>query len=171
MNTKRYSYQIALVLFLALVTVIISGCGATLPTVADGVNAMQDRVSQQSAGRIRLSNFQEGVGSHSWQLEGAKNYNLAFLAEIEFVEDCKWLPQSADKQIGFSTEPRTGATSAAWEYKGNPAASRLNVKKGQKAQLVGEITFFRYHDSWYTGGLSLDKAELLSAPTTPLVKH
>lgn len=172
MNIKHYSKQFTLAMLLAMLAMLLSGCGATLPTVADGANVMRNRIDQQSEGKIWLSNFQEGIGSRSYEFDGSKFYNLAFRAEIQFSENCKWLPQTSGKQIGFTTQPQTGSSGAAWEYAANQKISRLNVQKGQKAQLAGEITFYRFRNSWYTGELNLEKAELLNAaPAAPVVKR
>src|SRR6266567_1546956 len=86
---------------LTVVCAVLAGCSSS-PSAGDGERAIQDRIRQESEGRIRLTNFQKDNGAQG-ELMGFKIYRLEFTANVEFAEDCKWVTGFMGSQLGFRT--------------------------------------------------------------------
>lgn len=96
---------------------------------------------------------------------GFKVYKLEFTAELEFVEDCKWLGDPVPL-FGFRTSKVYTQNEASFasflEKTTNPGEI---VKKNQLAQISGVITFVKKENGWAVDSMEFSKGiGLLNSP-------
>src|ERR1039457_2533982 len=76
---------------------IFAGCSSK-PSEGDGKQAVQNQINQDAQGRIKLVEFHKTNGQMA-EINAVKIYSLAFGAEIEFTEDCKWVTGFMGQQL------------------------------------------------------------------------
>lgn len=134
---------------LAFLVALIAGCSLH-PSEGDGELAILDRIKTQSEGRIKLISFHKTDGQKR-ELQGAQFYNLEFQAEIEFMEDCKWVTGMYGSSPGFRTievaaQQNKGFSWDTWvDNTRNPG---VMVKKGHQEKLSGSIMFEKTEQGW-----------------------
>jgi TPR repeat protein len=145
-------------LLLSSVCAILAGCSSS-PSSGDGERAIQDRIKDQSEGRIKLARFEKTNGAQG-ELMGLKFYALEFEAETEFTEDCKWLNGVSGQPLSFRTsipivQPQSGFSWKAFaDDTQNPGTL---VKKGQRAMLAGTVRFVKKERGWSVDGIELTR--------------
>lgn len=148
------------VLLLVLgICAVISGCSGP-PSANDGRQAIENRIKQQSGGRIRVVQFQKANGQMS-EVMGVKVYTLEYETEIEFLEACKWniitfAGAIMDDELSFRTtkspdKPLNELAQLA-ESATNPGTE---VSKGQRFKLVGAIRFEKKEKGWWVDGVKV----------------
>lgn len=159
----------ALLIIIAL-CVTMSGCSLS-PSAGDGKRAIEDRISKDSAGRIKLNDFRK-TDAQQGEVMGIKFYGLEFEAEIEFLENCKWVTGLMGQQITFRTvKPNSSAspTVQLMEAAENPG---MQVSKGDRMHLVGVVRFVKKESGWaveqvnVTTGTAVAGSGNSSAPQT-----
>jgi mono/diheme cytochrome c family protein len=140
---------------------IISGCSSN-PAPGAGRQAVQDKINQDAQGRIKLKNFRKTNGQMA-EINAVKVYSLAFDAEIEFTEDCKWVTGVFGQQPGFVTAKLVAQPTSGFSWNkfmddsSNPGKA---VKQGQRVNIDGVITFEITENGWAVDGISIKNATL-----------
>lgn len=135
------------VVTIALVSFLVIGCGSSVPSSNDAKNALLERITSQSSGRIKLSNFNKTDGQ--LQERAISFYVLEFEAEIEFLEECWSLQEhyfvlnSSFYATGFRTKESTWKP-GFWD--GPTFWVRRN--KGESITITGEVTFEKKESGW-----------------------
>lgn len=123
------------------------------PSESNAKNIIEQKVNQESEGKIRLVSFRKTNGQ-TREVYGVKVYVLEYEAVIEFLDDCKWLtvdPFSA-RHIGF----KTVQTKRSAEKKGGYWAGWMNLtqtpgtehKKGERQNYFSSIRFEKTEKGW-----------------------
>ncbi len=125
------------------------------PSASDGEQAIQQRIKNESAGRVKLTQFHKTDGQ-SAEVNGVKLYTLEYDAEVEFLEACKWdvITQGGvlmDDELHFGTEAGLGT----------------GVSKGQRIKLVGAIQFEQKESGWAVASVKLKSFTALKSPSPP----
>ena len=135
----------------------LSGCSSS-PSVGDGERAVQDRIKQESEGRIKLVKFEKTNGLQA-EVGGVKTYAMEFTAEIEFTEDCKWVTGMFGMQLGFRTsKPLPKGANALEQFRDASMNTGDLFAKGQKAQVSGVVRFVKKERGWALEALELTHA-------------
>ncbi len=148
--------------------VILTGCSST-PSASNGEQAIQDRIKQESEGRIKLTEFQKTNGQQR-EVMGVKMYALEFDAQIEFTEDCKWITGMFGQQLSFRTSKPAAQKQTGFDWKtfreaaDNPGTM---VAKGQKVKISGVVRFVKKEKGWAVEGIQLGRATLVDASASP----
>ncbi len=133
---------IVLVCFFLGAPLLISGCSST-PSQSDAKQIIQQRIDKLSGGRIKLISFEKTNGQEG-QLLGVKLYSLEYACVIEFLEDCKWIPEFRTAKLTKSQD--------FWEKfredLNNMGRQSRPVKKGEKAKVAGQIVFEKTEKGW-----------------------
>ncbi|HEX9871092.1 MAG TPA: hypothetical protein VGC99_21345 [Candidatus Tectomicrobia bacterium] len=79
-----------LVAGILLLVTHISSVGAQVPSPEDAQRIIQQKIQTESKGCMKLNSFKKTDGIER-QVFGAKVYTLEYEAEIQFLEECKWL--------------------------------------------------------------------------------
>ena len=160
MNTPC-NYSTFRVLSIGALCALFAGCSSS-PSAGDGEGAIQSRINEQAQGRIKLTRFTKSNGAQG-ELSGFKIYALEFDAEIEFMEDCKWLTGMIGQPLTFSTSKLTTPPKSGFSWGSflddttNPGTP---VKKGQGAKRFGIVRFVKKEKGWAVDDVQLTKAEI-----------
>jgi hypothetical protein len=150
-------------LLLTIVCAFLAGC-SSFPSSRDAEREIQNRINQESEGRVKLVKFQKMDGTQG-ELMGFKIYALEFNAEIEFAENCKWVIGFMGTQLSFRTTklpPKSQDGLAAFmEASQNPG---MQVSKGQHVQLAGVVRFVKKENGWSVEGVDITKGDVENAP-------
>ncbi len=139
---------------------IIAGCSSS-PSQSDGKQAIENRIKEESQGRIKLTKFQKSNGAQG-ELMGFKIYALEFEAEIEFTENCKWVTGFQGSQLSFRTakavaEPQSGFS---WnKFLENTQSPGELVAQGQKIGVSGIVRFAKKENGWAAENIELKNAK------------
>lgn len=145
------------------VAVILTGCSSA-PSASKGEQAIQDRISQESEGRIRLTEFQKTNGQQG-EVMGVKVYGLEFDAQIEFTEDCKWITGMFGQQLSFRTSKAVAQKQSGFTWdKFRDAADNPGsiVSKGQDIKVSGVVRFVKKEKGWTVDGIELTQVTPIS---------
>ena len=157
-------------LFLACLGAALSGCSGP-PSASDGRQAIEDRMKQQSQGRMRLVQFQKTNGELA-EVMGVKVYTLEYETEIEFLEACKWniitfagaiMDDEASFRTTKSPDKPLNELAQLAESATNPGTE---VSKGQKFKLVGAIRFEKKEKGWWVAGVKVNSITPLTGSAT-----
>lgn len=138
---------------------------AAVPSEADGEQALAVRVNSESEGRARLASFRKTDGQ-SGQINGVSVYSLAFVANIEFTKDCKWLREpsfDSNPTLAFKTRaPSTNSANFSWDsFFEASQFPGVVVKQGAVAGIAGVLFFERSENGW---GISRVTGKVTSEP-------
>ena len=146
-----------------------------VPSAADAERAIQNRIKEQSSGRIGLTSFKK-TDAVEGELLGVKFYSLEYQAEIEFLAACKWNITTfggalMDTEANFHTsrlpDKPAGELAQFTEQVTNPGTE---VSKGQRATLIGAVRFIKKESGWVAQNIQFSKLELGKAPETESIK-
>ena len=149
-----------------LLFLLLIGLGITLvgcsgpPSEGEGKQAIENRIKNQSDGRMRVVKFQKTNGQLA-EVMGVKVYTLEYETEIEFLEACKWnirilAGTIVDDEASFHTSKLqnkpSGELAQLTEMVTNPGTE---VSKGQTFKLVGAIRFEKKEKGWSVDGVKV----------------
>lgn len=174
MNSIKWNKATSAMMLIAALCALFTGCSSS-PSSGDGERAIQNRISEQSQGRIKLNKFNKSDAVQG-EVMGVKFYSLEFDAEIEFTEDCKWVVGMFGQQLSFQTSKPVAKPGSGFSWNSflddtvsNPGTL---VKKGQQVKLTGAIRFVKKEKGWSVEGVELKNADVGNIPqyaagTTP----
>jgi hypothetical protein len=125
-------YPTAMLAIIALFGTL--GCSFR-PSVADGQNAIADKIKKESQGRIDLVDFKMTDGQGR-ELSGVKIYRLEYDVTIEFTADCVWLHLDDMRGLSFRTDIVT------------PASRGEVVRRLDRRKISGSMNFERTEKGW-----------------------
>jgi hypothetical protein len=154
-------YQLA---FALIPLFMISGCSPS-PTPSEGRRVIEDRIANESQGRIALFDFQKDNGMQG-EINGFKIYKLEFTANIEFVQDCKWLSGTLGVPMSFRTVQRPAQNQNNWgSFLNNATEPGQLENKGDRVQLSGVLTFVKKEKGWAVESMEVEKISELTIAT------
>lgn len=173
MNSINWKRTGSAIICVAGLCALLTGCSSS-PSSGDGELAIQNRIDEQSQGRIKLAKFEKSNGAQG-VMNGFKIYAMDFNAEIEFTEDCKWITGRFGEQLSFQTSKPVAKPGSGFSWNSflddttNPGTP---VRSGQRAKLTGVIRFVKKEKGWAVDRVELTKADVgnagqSSAETTP----
>ena len=143
---------------------LLGGCSLK-PTESDGQRAVQNQITQDSEGRITLTEFHKTNGQAA-EVNGVKLYSLEFEAEIAFTEACRWLlADPVNRKYSF----RTAAIPQSNMNQIQTLLGHLNtgdgsaVAKGQIVKITGTISFEKKEKGWSVEGITIGNATLVAS--------
>jgi hypothetical protein len=91
-----------------LLVTYFSTVWAQVPSSEDAQRIIQQKIQTESKGCMKLNSFKKTDGIER-QVFGAKVYTLKYEAEIQFLEECKWLQDitPGSPHAGFNTVKST----------------------------------------------------------------
>jgi hypothetical protein len=135
-------FRIGLVFLLMATVALLVSCSST-PSSSDAQQIVQKQIEKFSQGRIKLVSFQKTNGQEG-NLMGVKIYNLEYKCEIEFLDNCKWIPP-----FGTAKLPKS---QGFWDKFNDDMLSGMDgrrpMKKGQKADITNQIVFEKTEKGW-----------------------
>jgi general secretion pathway protein G len=145
--------------FCALLSICawLTGCSSS-PSARDGERAIQDHIKNESEGRIKLVGFEKTNGQLG-EIFGVKVYGMDFAADIEFLEDCKWV--EASFQTSKLTPLPQNSLSQLFDTLQNPGKP---VSKGQRTQLSGVVHFVKKENGWTVDTVEITRSTPINAP-------
>lgn len=145
---KSFVFSLTMLLPLAM----LCGCGASssLPTEDAAKQALQDKITEQNKGRLKLVSFRKTDGQSGMAM-GVQTYKMEVEGEVEVTTDCYW-PSN-------STEPRTHVvTNGVVDFTGSGGAGTITpepkeiARKGTKRKIVSTVFFEKSEKGWKVVG-------------------
>jgi len=141
MKPNNFLKIVLVCLFLAVAALFVS-CSST-PSSGDAKQIVQQKIEKFSHGRIKLVSFEKTNGQQAERF-GIKVYNLEFVCEIEFLDDCKWIPPFGTAKLVKSQD--------FWAKFEDDLKSIGNqsrpVKKGNTAKVTSYVVFEKTEKGW-----------------------
>lgn len=144
---------------------MLTACWSS-PSVSDGKQAIQDCITKESEGRIKLTRFEKSNGAGD-EIAGFKIYKLEFESEIEFTENCKWVTGGGGQEVGFRTAKSVAQPKSGFSWNSFLSDSQNpgpDVTKGLKIQIFGAIHFVKNERGWYVVNIQITQAKPLTNP-------
>ena len=154
MKTKPASGTQTNIISTLFVTLFLCAGCSSQPSAGDAERVIQQKIDSQSGGRIKLAGFTKTNGQKG-ELLGVQIYSLEYEAEIEFMEECKWIQEPFSQQVSFRTAvpPKQPDGGFRWD---NFMDDRMNpgtvMKKGQRQKLKGSVDFEKTERGWRAAG-------------------
>lgn len=105
--TRRLSL-VFVILLISISLLPMLGCSSG-PSSSAAEALLQERINNQSKGRIKLISFSKTNGQEATPM-GVPSYKFDYEAEIEFLDECRWGTASGDNWRGdfYVFEPDPG---------------------------------------------------------------
>jgi hypothetical protein len=111
------------------------------PTASDAQQSLQERIREQSDGRIKLVSWNADSTPFQYELDGQKGYIAAYNAEIEFTEPCGWESRFEGKSATFKIfKPDTVKPISGDGFEVSKAGERFTIK--------GTVIFKQTQSGW-----------------------
>jgi hypothetical protein len=112
------------------------------PSESNGRSALEAETQSESEGLIKLVSFQKTNGVER-EFRGAKVYELEYIAEIEFLEDCIW---GGDRAFGWGGSFHARRP----DYFDRPPYLMRGARgnKGQRERVSGKLIFEETEKGW-----------------------
>jgi hypothetical protein len=126
---------------------MLCGCSSE-PDEGDATKVLRDKIARESTGRIVLRTLQKTDGKQE-RVFGAEAYELHYVAEIEFLEDCRWMDVGLGSTVLFETIPPQ-AESEGWDkfHPFHAANNSVAVAKGYRQKISGALLFEKFESGW-----------------------
>ena len=157
MNPKNYYRQIVVAVVFVTATLLCPQVNAQSPRIAvtsggeiisggpssaEAQQALQNRIDQQSEGRIKLLNFKPTMTKLVKQ-DKRGHCEFGFEAQIEFSEPCQWVIQFGGESLTFKTTKPDEAIASV----GSNGVVIVS-KKGEDYTAFGSILFIPGTNGW-----------------------
>lgn len=141
---------------------IIAGCSSR-PSKGDGKQIIQDKINNESEGRIELISFKKTNGLEKESFDGRQLYTLEYDVVIEFTEDCKWL-QGFFSDLSFHTDlpPKKNSGFSWGGFLNSLENPGRGMKKGQRLLIKGVIDFEKTDTGWRSINVQIKSSEKLN---------
>jgi hypothetical protein len=165
MKTPHKNYSVFF-LFIGLCA-FISGCSSN-PSPSDGKQAIQNQITQDAQGRIKLIEFHK-INGQLAEINAIKVYSLEFEAEIEFTEDCKWVVGRFGENLSFITSKLINTPSSGFDWNKFLDDTSVHpgtaIKQGHQENISGVIRFEKKENGWSVDGIEITKAKPVANST------
>lgn len=122
------------------------------PTTEDAKKALEDRITQQSEGKILLLNFQPtNTKMANVDLKDKSYCEYGFEAQIKFLEPCRWAIRNGGKPLTFNLlKPNEQPTA----FTSMPGDVITISEKGEKYVVFGSVWFTPSTNGWLQSGFA-----------------